>query len=318
MRRTMMLNWLHDQHELNAMKFSEENNNHTNGKFNPKFEEKFSESTNQSQQSNVHQNEQNQFVKTNNGIPCETGSIPIRRLNNSLCFERTDRQTHRKLLGFIDVKIKNNLITEKHVKHGKILKLKYPKIIETEFGLFEISSYVKVNIFSNDLNFLIVDTIGNFDILLGLDGLKKIDAKIDSVSLQLIYQNKIEKKIDVCNKLDKKEGIEKSKIRVGVNFDTMKNAESFVNIKLKKAKEIEELKIEKAEKIKIEKGKFKKGKNEKSIQLSKSRKIQNENVLNGKIGRSKFDTDINFKKIIVTGNRYFSNVSEDFKYFEPG
>lgn len=141
--------------------------------------------------------------ETANVIPYETASIFLKRINNNLCFERTDKQADRKLIGLIDMGIKNNFISRKNVKHGKILELKKSITIKTVQGQSKVSCYVKVNIFSHDLIFLIVDTLDKFDFLLGFVGLRKINASIDFLSLKLIFNKKIEKKVDICPSLSR-------------------------------------------------------------------------------------------------------------------
>lgn len=316
-RGDMMLNWLFEQNEFNTMKSSEEDDNQTNCKFNSSFEGNFLENTNQSRQSN-HQNQ-----RSIESIPYETASIPIKRLKNIFCFERTDKQTQRKLLGLIDMGMKYNLISERNVKHGKLLKLKYPTFIETEFGQFKIFNFVKVNVFSHVLNFLVVDTLGEFDILLGMDGLEKINAKIDFISLELTYQSKVEKK------MDKTKEIVESKIKTVGNFDTKESVELIVKTKLKKAEEIEELKIvmaaiAKIEMKNIEREKLKnykeidshKNDETKFVELSKNnetcreieshnvrkskvKKIQIKNVEKGEIGDATIEIDEKFKNEVV-------------------
>lgn len=177
-----------------------------------KFKSMNKENFPQSQQTIGLQME-NQFKDSTDDIPCKTASIFIERINNFLCFNRTNRQTNEKLLGLIDMRIRNNFISRKNVKHGKILKLKKPTFIETILGKFEIFNYVKVNIFSHDLNFLIVDSLEQFDIVLGFDGLSKINASMDLFSMKLTYSIKKEIKLNEKEKLQN-DLIEKEKAQV--------------------------------------------------------------------------------------------------------
>lgn len=100
-------------------------------------------------------------------------------MNNLPCFHRTDKRTGNKLIGLIDTGATNNYISKEHTKNGKIYKLKKSLFVKTIHGQSEISCYVRVNLFSHDLVFFVVNDIGKFDILLGFDGLRKINAIID-------------------------------------------------------------------------------------------------------------------------------------------
>lgn len=94
----------------------------------------------------------------------------------------------------IDTGATNSYISEENAKEGKILDLKKPIILNTIHGKSKIFRYVKLNIFSHDLMFFVVDSLGTFDMLLGFDSLRKMNAIVDSMSLKLIYtiKNKIQ------------------------------------------------------------------------------------------------------------------------------
>lgn len=110
------------------------------------------------------------------------------------CFDRVDQQSGKKLTGLVDTGATNNYITEENTRGGKIFHLKKPILVETIHGQSKIDRYVRINIFSHNLVFFIVEFLGKFDILLGFDGLRKINAVVDTMSLKLIYsiRNKIQ------------------------------------------------------------------------------------------------------------------------------
>lgn len=60
--------------------------------------------------------------------------------------------------------------------------------VKTIHGQSEISHYVNINVFSNVLKFFVIDFLGNFDSILGMDGLRKINAKLDLMSFELTYR----------------------------------------------------------------------------------------------------------------------------------
>ena len=129
--------------------------------------------------------------KTN---PENTSRIFLERKNDLLSFERHDRVTGKKLIGFIDLEVSNNYIAKDKVKHGCHIKLPKPIQIKTKNGKIDITHYVNVNLFTHCLKFLIVEDLGEFDLSLGFDGLRQLNAKIDLMSFQLFYtdRNKIE------------------------------------------------------------------------------------------------------------------------------
>lgn len=112
-------------------------------------------------------------------------------MNNLPCFTRTDEQTGNKLLSLVDCGATNNYISSKFTKNGKLFKLKRSFVVKTIHGRSEITHYVKINLFSHDLIFFIMESLGNFDLILGMDGLRKISAKIDFMSFKLTYRTKI-------------------------------------------------------------------------------------------------------------------------------
>lgn len=119
-------------------------------------------------------------------------------MNDLPCFPRIDKQTGKELISLVDTGASNNYISRKNVKHGKLIKLRKPLIVKTIHGKSEITNYVKVNLFSHDLKCFILDFLGNFDLILGMDGLRKINAKLDLKSFKLMY-TEIEKKTQFVN-----------------------------------------------------------------------------------------------------------------------
>lgn len=71
--------------------------------------------------------------------------------------------------------------------------MKNSKVVKTIHGNSEITHYVKVNLLSHDLKFYVMDFLGKFDFILGMDGLRQIHGKIDLMALKLTYSNHIAK-----------------------------------------------------------------------------------------------------------------------------
>lgn len=114
-------------------------------------------------------------------------------MNGHLCFQRTDIQSNNKVIAKIDTGIRNNFILKDQVKHGKLIKLRKSFFYDGS----KITHYVRVNLFSHDLVFCIVDTIENFDLILGMNGLRKIGAIIDMMSFTLTYRHTRNKKCNI-------------------------------------------------------------------------------------------------------------------------
>lgn len=116
--------------------------------------------------------------------------IFLQRMNDNLCFERHDRQTEKKLIGLIDLGLSNNFILKDKVKHGCPISLTKPIQVLTKFGKVDITHYVIVNLFSHPLKFLIIEDLGGFDLSLGMNGLRDLNAKIDFMSFELFYTDR--------------------------------------------------------------------------------------------------------------------------------
>lgn len=112
----------------------------------------------------------------------------FRRINNLPCFHRTDRLTGKKFIGLVDTGASNNYILSKHVGKANLFKLKRSLIVKTIHGNSEITHYIIVHLFDHYMKFFIIDFLGNFDILLGMDGLRKIHATLDLMSFKLTYK----------------------------------------------------------------------------------------------------------------------------------
>lgn len=100
--------------------------------------------------------------------------------------------TGHKLMGLIDCCATNNYVCVGGIPNAKLIKLKNSKFVKTIHGKSEISTYVKINIFQHDLRFFVLDETGNFDLILGMDGLRKINATIDFTSFKMSYSIKSE------------------------------------------------------------------------------------------------------------------------------
>lgn len=71
-----------------------------------------------------------------------------------------------------------------------MIKLKSNKSVTTIHGISKISTCVKINIFSHDLTFYVLNDMGKFDLILGMDGLRKINAKIDLTAFKMEFLTK--------------------------------------------------------------------------------------------------------------------------------
>lgn len=111
-------------------------------------------------------------------------------MNGLPCFDQTVRTTNKKLVNLVDTGAGKNYITEEQSKLGKLVKLKKPFFVKTIHGT-EIRNYVIINLFSHDLKCYILDFLGNFDLIIGMDGLRKINAQIDLMSFQFTYTPRV-------------------------------------------------------------------------------------------------------------------------------
>lgn len=60
-------------------------------------------------------------------------------------------------------------------------------MVTTIHGKSKITSFIRINIFSHDLTFYVLDDVGKFDLIFGMDGLRRINAKIDLTALKMEY-----------------------------------------------------------------------------------------------------------------------------------
>lgn len=275
-------------------------------------ERKFLDNNSQSQQSNQYQclnKMHDQFSDTMNKIPSKTSSISIKRMNNELCFEQTDRNTGNKFIGLIDMRLNNNFISKENAKNGKAIQLTKPFFVETIYGKTKISHYVRVNLFSYNMPFLIIDDLQNFDFVLGMIGLRKMNVTIDFLSLKLTYGNKIEKGNQVCSNRMVSE--------VAQYPFQCKNVGKF-------QKKIEQKPIIDVVKNEI----IRKGKICANQCTKKAKKVRLKNPLRRKkieflikiFGKSILKAQLISLpiKFIEKNIRGVKNVTKDFKYFEPG
>lgn len=120
-------------------------------------------------------------------------------MNGLPCFDRIDQQTGNSFLTLVDSGATNNYVLRKNVTHGKLIKLKSSIFVKTILGNSEITHFVKINLFSHDLKFYVLNFLGNFDAILGMDGLRKIHAIIDLMSFKLIYTSRIPNQNQILN-----------------------------------------------------------------------------------------------------------------------
>lgn len=80
-------------------------------------------------------------------------------MNDLPCFTRTDKRTGKKLNCLIDSGATNNYISKDNIKHGKIHKLKTSIFVKTIHGQSEISSYVKISLFTHNLTFYLLENL---------------------------------------------------------------------------------------------------------------------------------------------------------------
>lgn len=132
----------------------------------------------------------NKETQSKTEVKGNTSSVFLKRINNKLSFERRDLKSGKKLIGLIDAGVCNNYITRKNVRHGELIRLTKPFEIKTTRGKVFIEDMVKIDMFSHTMNFFIVDYLENFDLSIGMDSLRKLNAKIDFKSFQLSYTDK--------------------------------------------------------------------------------------------------------------------------------
>lgn len=75
----------------------------------------------------------------------------------------------------------------KAAKKTKKIPLQKAISVKTIHGVSQIISYVMINIFSRDLKFFIIEDTGNFDLIFGMDGLRKINAILDITAFKMSY-----------------------------------------------------------------------------------------------------------------------------------
>lgn len=122
---------------------------------------------------------------TNQSSPRAT--ISLKQIKGLLCFQRTKLQTGQKLTTLIDTGANSNYISLQAATHAKEIPLSKPTTVKTIHGISKITSYIQVNIFSHDIKFLVLKNTGNFDLIFGMNGLKKINATLNFTTLEMSY-----------------------------------------------------------------------------------------------------------------------------------
>lgn len=123
-------------------------------------------------------------------------SIPYKEKNGLPYFERTNLETGHKLTALIDTGAANNYISLEAAGNVEQLPLSRPITIKTVHGNSKISSYILINIFSHDVKFLVLKDTGNFDLIFGMNGLQKINAILDFITLEMSYTTLANRTID--------------------------------------------------------------------------------------------------------------------------
>lgn len=340
-------NWRKDQLQPYAPQIGKENVSHQSSpdsenigdsKFNSTLEGKFSKNSNQSQQSNDFQitdNAQNDFDLTIGEISYEAADVFIRQIKNELYFEQIDKKTGKRLLGLVDKKNENNYILRENVIHEKLLRLEEPFNVETVFGQIQISHFVCLNLFSNDIPFFVTDFLGNFDLVFGTNAIEIVK---DIIDFEKLEENSKVKKEEEKNKKheciesnieneklienEQKNKIREAKIqerkteiaKARTEQSEYQNIEK-LNSETIKRRKVEELNIEVLKKIKTSKI-VKTTKNIVPLSIQLGGKITKNTIEKLKLKfRSKLKL---FRKKFAKGKSILKNVPNDFKFFEPG
>lgn len=98
----------------------------------------------------------------------------------------------------IDTGATQNYCTQNNFTFGKKLKLGKPFHINSIHNHKTIEYYYKINLLSEQHIFYIVKNLGKFDMIFGIRGLRKINAKIDLKSFRMEYKH---------SRIETKEGI---------------------------------------------------------------------------------------------------------------
>lgn len=95
--------------------------------------------------------------------------------------------TGHKLIALIDTGATNNYISLQAATNTSQIPLSKPVVVKTIHGISQITSYIMINIFSQDLKFFVIQDAGNFDLIFGMDGLRKINAILDLSAFTMSY-----------------------------------------------------------------------------------------------------------------------------------
>lgn len=118
-------------------------------------------------------------------------------MNGLPYFIQTDKQSGRKFKILIDTGATSNYCIKLDI--GRKLVLKKPIHIRTIHNNETIESYYRINLLLEQHIFYEVDNLGNFDMILGMRGLRKVNAKFDAKTFELIYAKKRKETVDQIN-----------------------------------------------------------------------------------------------------------------------
>lgn len=88
----------------------------------------------------------------------------------------------------MDTGATHNYCTSEYIGHGKKMDLEKPIHIKSIHNHEIVKSYYRINLLSEQHIFYEVENLGKFDMILGMKGLRKIGAKIDTKTFELIYK----------------------------------------------------------------------------------------------------------------------------------
>lgn len=95
--------------------------------------------------------------------------------------------TGHKFTALIDTGATNNYISLRTAINTEQIPLSKEASVKTIHGFSKIKSYIMVNIFSRDLKFFVLEDTGNFDLIFGMHGLRKINATLDLTAFTMSY-----------------------------------------------------------------------------------------------------------------------------------
>lgn len=96
-------------------------------------------------------------------------------------------QTGQKYMIRIDTGSTNNYINSKLVNDKHKIPIKSKFYEQTINGTTQVKFYVKINIFGKEIRFFTLDHTGKFDLIMGIEGLERIDATLHLTTLTMTY-----------------------------------------------------------------------------------------------------------------------------------